>query len=94
MMIGWAMTSYKQSKPINSEEVKTQLKTRLVQRVDELFERLPEGSSVAEIEKALLKESPELTSEMFQALVDRQDFSPSGGTHTKIRATKKRTEEK
>jgi hypothetical protein len=42
----------------------------------------------------LLKESPEVTSEVFQALVDRQDFSPSGGTHTKTRTTKKRTEEK
>jgi hypothetical protein len=88
------MTSYSQIKPTSSEDVKMRLKARLAQRVDELFKRLPEGSNLAEIEKALLKESPELTSEMFQALVDRQDFSPSRRTHTKTRTAKKRTQEK
>jgi hypothetical protein len=93
-MIRWAMTRYSQEKPANSEAIKMRLKTRLAQRVDELFERLPEQSNLAEIEKALLKESPELTSEMFQALVDRQDFSPSRRTYSKTRTAKKRTQEK
>lgn len=94
MMVGWAMTRYNQIKPTSSEDVKMRLKSRLAQRVDELFAGLPEGSSLADIEKALLKESPELMSEVFQSLVDRQDFSPSNGTHAKPRATQKRTQDK
>jgi hypothetical protein len=88
------MTRNSQPKPNNSEAIKSHLKARMAERIDKLFAGLPEHSSLAEIEKVLLKESPELTSEMFQALVDRQDFSPSHGTSSKARTLQKRTEEK
>jgi hypothetical protein len=41
-----------------------------------------------------LKESPKLTSEIFQALVDRQDFSPSSRTHETSNAATQRTQKK
>jgi hypothetical protein len=86
-MIKWAMTSFIETRPTSSEDIKSELKVRLVRRVDELFARLPEGSSVAEIEKALLKESPELTSEMFQALVPPLNF-PLGRNTAQIQGNK------
>jgi hypothetical protein len=93
-LLDWGMTRPTKKSYKNSEEVKTQLKRQVAERIDALFERLPEGSSVAEIEKALLKESPEVTSEVFQALVDRQDFFPSKRTPSKRRAAKEWAQEK
>lgn len=88
------MTRTRQEKQISTPDIKSELKARMVERIDRLFERLPENSSLAEIEQALLKESPQLTSELFQALVDRQDFSPSGRTHETSKATRQRTQKK
>jgi len=88
------MTRPNQKKPASSPEIKSELKARMSERIDKLFEQLPEHSSLAEIEQALLKESPKLTSELFQALVDRQDFSPSARTGETRQATTQRTQKK
>ncbi len=88
------MTRTSQKKQASNPDIKSELKARIVERIDKLFERLPESSSLAEIEQALLKESPQLTSEVFQALVDRQDFSPSGRTQQTSNAAMQRTQEK
>jgi hypothetical protein len=88
------MTRSRQKEQTRSSDLKSDLKARMIERIDKLFEQLPENSSLAEIEQALLKESPKLTSEIFQALVDRQDFSPSGRTHKTSETTTQRTQEK
>ena len=88
------MTRTNPKRQSSLEEIRSELKTRLSERIDKLFEELPENSSVAEIEQALLKESPQLTSEVFQALVNRQDFSPSGRTQQTPRAAMQRTQKK
>lgn len=88
------MTRTRQKEQRSRTDIKSILKAQMVERIDRLFEQLPENSSLAEIEQALLKESPKLTSEIFQALVDRQDFSPSGRTGETSKATTQRTQEK
>jgi hypothetical protein len=93
-LLGWEMTRTSQKKQVTSPDIKSELKARMVERIDKLFEQLPENSSLAEIEQALLKESPQLTSEVFQALVDRQDFFPSQRTRETSQATTQRTQKK
>jgi hypothetical protein len=93
-LLGWEMTRPRQKKQASSPDIKSELKARMVERIDKLFERLPESSSLAEIEQALLKESPQMTSELFQALVDRQDFSPSSRTRETSKAATQRTQKK
>jgi hypothetical protein len=88
------MTRTSQQIRQTTEDIKSELKIRLGQRIDALFEQLPENSSLAEIEKTLLKEAPKLTSELFQALVDRQDFSPYPRTQQARRTAAQRTQKK
>ncbi len=88
------MTRTRQEKRTSSPEVKSELKARIIERIDKLFEQLPENSSLAEIEQNLLKESPKITSDIFQALVDRQDFSSSSRTRQTQRLSMQRTQEK
>jgi hypothetical protein len=88
------MTRYNPHSHTSSEVIKSELKARVAAQIDELFAQVPDHSSVAEIEKVLLKESPKLTSEVFQALVDRQDFSPSSRTRKTSKAARQRTQKK